>query len=96
MFSIMFSGVSVATLLIALALGYVVCSIAGKEEGSLKKLGYALGSIIIVLSCLLLIGKLAASATIYSKICKLKKSHPQFMLREQAPAEKPATVIPKK
>jgi galactitol-specific phosphotransferase system IIC component len=46
-------------LLLSLALGYVLCILARKEEGTLKTLGYALGIGMIILS---LVYALLASA----------------------------------
>jgi len=89
MSGLVFNGVGIGTIMIALALGYIVCSMAGKEKGALKRIGYLLGTLIILLSSILIIGKLIASAIIYNKICKLKKISHQCMPREQAPVENP-------
>ena len=96
MFSLMFGSTSVATLLIALALGYIVCSLAGKEEKGLKRIGYLLGTGIILISGILILGKLLGSALLCHKICKLKENRHEFIMREQAPPEKPVVQVPKK
>lgn len=48
----------ITTTLIALALGYIVCSLASKEKGTLKTTGYIIGISIIVISSLLLVSKI--------------------------------------
>lgn len=48
----------ITTTLIALALGYIVCSLASKEKGALKTAGYIIGVSIIVISSLLLVSKI--------------------------------------
>ncbi len=78
-----------ALLLIALALGYIVCALAGKETKGLKTLGYVIGIVTISISALLIIGKVISAV---SSGCGGRK-HPmmntpmmQKMMREQTPA----------
>lgn len=64
------SGVSA---MIALALGYIVCTLAGKEKGVLRKLGYIIGISIITISIFLILCKVLCAFGIYPKsTCPLK------------------------
>jgi len=81
-----FSKSDAATLLIALASGYIVCYLAKREEGYLRKLGFALGVFIIVATIVLLLGKL--SMRIRSSIEIGKK----FFQYKEMIQEKPAAV----
>jgi len=53
----------IAMLLISLGVGYFVCAQAEGQKGFLKRLGYWLGSIIIILSIL------AALRGVYFNVC---------------------------
>lgn len=64
----MYGGAEAITL-IALALGYIVCHMAKKEDKAMKITGYIIGTFIITLSALHII----ISATMYSKICPMGK-----------------------
>ncbi|MBU4346333.1 MAG: hypothetical protein KKH29_03285 [Candidatus Omnitrophica bacterium] len=67
------------TALIALALGYITCSLASKEKRILKTTGYIIGVFIIVISSLLLISEISRVA---GKDCyKAKK----MMMHEKMP-----------
>lgn len=57
-----------STLLIALALGYIVCVLAKKEEKSFKTIGYIIGTFIIVVSSVLILSKLLLTAAICGKM----------------------------
>lgn len=61
--SIVLGGITKATLLIALGMGYIVCYLASKAEKNLQKLGYLIGVGIIFLSVSLIIMSLVVSAT---------------------------------
>ncbi len=78
-------GYSHATIaLIALALGYIACSLAKKEKGVLKTLGYIIGASIIVISSLLILVKMIWTVRIYTKFINT------------APLSMPMPVLPKK
>jgi len=66
-----FGGYMHATMaLIALALGYIACSLAKKEKGVLKTVGYIIGASIIVVSSLLILVKIIWTVRIYTKFIK--------------------------
>lgn len=52
------------TMYLSLALGYILCILAKKQEGVLKTLGYALGIAILVIT---LISGIISSCYFYSK-----------------------------
>jgi hypothetical protein len=58
-------GLPGAVLLIASAAGYLVCSIAKKEQGTLKTTGYIIGVGIIVLAGLLILNGLMNRVRFY-------------------------------
>ena len=60
--------------LLALALGYIVCSLAKKEKGLLKTTGYAIGIAIIAISSVLVLGKVLWTAKMCVKMCPIKQS----------------------
>ena len=64
-----------STLLIALALGYIVCVLAKKEEKALKSIGYIIGTSIIIVSSVLILAKLLLTITIYGNICGKNPQH---------------------
>lgn len=82
-----------ALLLIALALGYIVCALANKENKGLKLIGYIIGIIVMVMSAGLIIGKIKSSLPGCSRAKYPMMNMPmmqQKMMREQAPAPAPA------
>jgi len=71
-------------LLISLAIGYVLCVIAKKQEGVLKSLGYTLGIATLALS--LLYGLISAGMNCPLKgkmgdMCGMKGGHGHMMKR---------------
>jgi len=56
-------------LLFAMGFGYVVCSIAAKQEKALKTLGFAVGGFIIAVSFVLILGKALWVSGICPKQC---------------------------
>lgn len=56
--TLVFTKSDYATLLIALALGYIVLYLAKREEGVLKTTGRIIATIVIVISLFLLVTKL--------------------------------------
>jgi hypothetical protein len=58
------TGLSTAMILVALAMGYIVCYLANREEKGLRRLGYTVGIVIIVFSGLLLLNKLVLARNI--------------------------------
>ena len=73
--------------LLALALGYIVCSLAKKEKGLLKTTGYTIGIAIIAISSVLVLGKVLWAAKMCVKMCPMKASIMPMP---------PATALPKK
>ncbi|MFA4983901.1 MAG: hypothetical protein WC559_01130 [Candidatus Omnitrophota bacterium] len=63
-----FMGLSGAVLLLAVAAGFVVCSIAKKEQGAIKIVGYVIGVGIIAIAGLLILNGLAGQV----RMCKMK------------------------
>lgn len=76
-------GTNRALLLVALALGYIVCHLATKNEKTLKTMGYIIGGSIIILSSLLILGNLFLEARAWgNRISGVSKP---WMMRQQAP-----------
>lgn len=65
--------------LIAVALGYIVCTLAKKEKGLLKSTGYAIGIAIIAISSVIVLGKVLSTAKMCVKMCPLKQSSMPMM-----------------
>ncbi|MFA5115231.1 MAG: hypothetical protein WC469_04115 [Candidatus Omnitrophota bacterium] len=63
-----FMGLSGAVLLLAVAAGFLVCSIAKKEQGAIKIVGYVIGVSIIAIAGLLIINGLAGQV----RMCRMK------------------------
>jgi hypothetical protein len=59
-----------AILLVALALGYIVCYFANQEEKTMKQVGIAIGIFVIILSFFLIVNNLF----LMSKMCPSKNS----------------------
>lgn len=76
-------GTNRALLLVALALGYIVCHLATKNEKTLKTMGYAIGGSIIILSSLLILGNLFLEARACTN--RLSGRSKPWMMRQQAP-----------
>ncbi|MBU4036871.1 MAG: hypothetical protein KKA35_10635 [Proteobacteria bacterium] len=72
--------------LIALALGYIVYSLAKKEKGLLKTTGYAIGIAIIAISSVIVLGKVLWTAKMSINMCTMKQSSMPMM---SAPAALP-------
>jgi hypothetical protein len=68
MMGIPFMGISGAVLLLALAAGYLVCTVAKKEQGTSKTVGYIIGVAIIVVAGALILNGLVVHARIYHKM----------------------------
>ena len=75
-------GMSIGFLLIALAMGYIVCTQAKKETKGLKVLGNIIGTVIIAISGIIIINKILWFCN-YAK-CPLKG----MMTQQQMPAIK--------
>ncbi len=67
----------IATVLIALGLGYIVCNIAAKEKGALKLMGYLLGGVTVICSVVLLANTLIMSIFVTRQIRKDLKASTQ-------------------
>ncbi|MFA5118312.1 MAG: hypothetical protein WC695_05610 [Candidatus Omnitrophota bacterium] len=59
-----------AVLLVALALGYIVCYFANQEEKTMKQIGVAIGVFVIILSFFLIVNNLF----LMSKMCPSKNA----------------------
>lgn len=60
--------------LVSLALGYIVCSLAQKEKGLLKTVGYIIGTVVIVISSLIVLVKVLVTVKLYMKMCPISGS----------------------
>ena len=89
-------GISGTTAMIALALGYIVVTLANKEKGRLKSYGYIIGAAIIIASTLLILAKFVWIATGVSSRCGVSM-HQKMMMREREPLKMmPPAPVPKK
>ena len=64
---------SQAILLVSLGLGYVVCYFANQEEKQLKNVGIAIGTFIIVMSLVFLLGSVLISFKSCMDVKKMSK-----------------------
>lgn len=71
--------------LIALALGYIICTITQKEKDLLKTIGYIIGVVIITTSSLIIIAKVLFTAKMYMKMCSMQGSVMMPMPAESIP-----------
>lgn len=78
-----FTKTEVGVLLIALGLGYVVCFLANREEKLLRLTGFSIGALIIGMSCLLILAKVALRI----KTCKDFSSCKAPILRAISPPQ---------
>ena len=62
------------TALVALALGYIVCILAGKEKGILRKAGFLIGISIIAISSMLIVGKILCTLKLCPKLACMSKA----------------------
>jgi hypothetical protein len=82
-----------AVLLVALALGYIVCYLANREEKSLRTGGYMVGVFIIIFSGILLVNNLLLSTRECMLMGKLGMMMPQHRMMMKGPMG-PAQAIP--
>jgi len=66
----MVGGIVDAILLVAMALGYIVCYLANREEKTLRLAGYLIGIFIILLSAMLIVNNLVLNL----RFCEKKVS----------------------
>lgn len=52
---LLLSGQSIGMILVALGIGYIVCSMAAKEKGALKVMGYVVGAAVTVVGVVILV-----------------------------------------
>ena len=78
--------------LLALALGYIVCSLAKKEKGLLKTTGYTIGIAIIAISSVIVLGKVLWTAKMCIKMCPVR----MCPMKASFMPLPPATALPKK
>jgi len=72
MLTMVFGHMNGTLALLALALGYIVCSLAKKEKGLLKTTGYFIGIAIVVISSVLILSKLIWTTKMCAKVCAMK------------------------
>ena len=88
-------GIPGTTAMIALALGYIVFTLANKEKGRLKTTGYIIGVAIIITSSLLILAKvlwITTGATKYDRILM----HHKTMMQKREPLKEMPAPAPKK
>ncbi len=79
------ASIVIAILMVGLAAGYVICSIANREKKPLKNIGYLIGAIIIILSITLI----ARSAIVAVKKCRIHKMKKCSMMDREQPSIMP-------
>lgn len=72
-------------LLIALALGYVVCYFANREERTLRRVGFIVGVFVIALSLLLMLANLTLGVGACNKMNRGMMSQ-HMMMKGQMPS----------
>jgi hypothetical protein len=83
---------AIASILIAISLGYIAFVLASKEKGALKGWGYFVGGLVFVLSIFLLANIIITSVLVSRQI---SRSARPFSEPKQAPAPiKPITPAP--
>ncbi len=92
--TMMVMGISATTAMIALALGYIVITLANKEKGGLKKIGNIIGVSIIVISALLILAKALGVAKVSTGYCKTLRHYKMMLQEKTLMGERPT--IPKK
>lgn len=80
-----FSDIHKAVLLIALALGYIVCYLAKREDKLLKTLGYLIGTFVMALSALIILVNIVLDARFYRKMEGSVIMMPQHRIIRQTP-----------
>ncbi len=83
------------TAMIALALGYIVFTLANKEKGRLKTTGYIIGVAIIIISIFLILVKFFLIATGASNNDRFLMRH-RMMMQQQQPLQEMPAPAPKK
>jgi hypothetical protein len=79
-----FTGIQEALLLIGLGMGYIVLYFAKREEKGLQLLGYAIGTVIIILTLIYLFDNILTKFnTVYPKMGYNKGMMQQHMMRPQ-------------
>ena len=81
--------------LIALALGYIVVTLANKEKGRLKSYGYIIGVAIIIVSSLLILAKVLWITTGATKCDRILMRHKTMMQEREPLKEMPAPALKK-
>lgn len=82
MYTSILSGVPATTAMVALALGYIVVTLANKEKEWLKAIGNIIGISIIVISGLLVLAKILWVATTGTK-CGPTVMRQRMMMQQQ-------------
>ena len=93
--SMVFGHVNGTLALLALALGYIVVTLANKEKGRRKSYGYIIGVAIIIVSSLLILAKVLWITTGATK-CDRILMHHKMMMQEQEPTKVMPAPAPKK
>lgn len=96
MLTMVFGHVNGTLALLALALGYIVVTLANKEKGRLKSYGYLIGAAIIIASTLLILAKFVWITTGVSSRCGVSMRQ-KMMMQEREPLKMmPPAPVPKK
>lgn len=75
-------GAGFSDLLVALALGYIVLYFANREEKNLRSIGFAIGTLIIALAVLTIVGKAFYKLSVKKGPCPIVlKYQPKMMKR---------------
>ena len=88
-----FYSINTALLLLALALGYIVCYLAQKGSKSLKITGYIIGTFIITVSAVLILNKLAMDMRMSGRMNRMRGMMTQRSMTP--PVNMPEAKLPK-
>jgi hypothetical protein len=88
-------GIPGTTAMITLALGYIVVTLANREKGRLKTIGYIIGVAIIITSSLLILAKVLWITTGVTKCDRILMHHKTMMQEREPLKEMPAPALKK-
>lgn len=88
----MLGGLSEGILMIALALGYIVCYLANREEKNLRMAGLLIGGFVIAFSAIALVGNLLFTARVcgMGKMSRMGRMGMPMMQHKMMPPAPPA------
>lgn len=85
---------AIASLLIAMVLGFIACVLAQKEKGLLKGWGYFVGGLTFIFSIVLLLNALIASLLVSRQFGRTLRQAPTPKRQAPGPVNPPAPVTP--